>query len=333
MYDRAGKQPPTSEAMMAKKAKNPSEVFASEKDLFDQAREKYRQAIKELKPLEALDSLPDPPVNRAAYSDRMCWTLANMAKLAYINFEENDLERERLEYALQSGWFNLMKTFNENGTQAFLAKNHEFAVLCFRGTQPDKWEDIRTDIRILKKRTIDGKVHAGFKQAFDDIKEDVVDILHKSIGQEMPLYLTGHSLGAALATVATQELEEEFRDWVAACYTFGSPRVGDGKYEKAIKAPFYRIVNTIDIVTLVPFLFGTFVHVGDTRYLSRRKVNGIHQIYRGMPILRRFLEAVIETLITMLSLRNPIGAWISAHDMKYYIEKLEKYARARNSEQ
>ncbi len=150
---------------MARTSKKPAEVFESEKTKYEQAKEKYRKVLKRLKPLSVLESLPSPPVNRAAYSDRMAWTLANMAKLAYIKFEQNDLEKERLEYSLQSGWFNLMRTFDRLGTQAFLAKNDEFAVLSFRGTQPDDWEDIKTDIRVVKQRTIEGKVHAGFKRA------------------------------------------------------------------------------------------------------------------------------------------------------------------------
>jgi len=99
----------------------------------------------------------------------MAWTMAHMAKLAYVPFENGDLGLEQLEYSLQSGWFNLMKTFNKRGTQAFIAKNDEFAVLAFRGTQPTKWEDVRTDLRVLKQKTIEGKVHRGFKNAFDDI--------------------------------------------------------------------------------------------------------------------------------------------------------------------
>jgi len=269
-------------------------------------------------------------VNRAAYSDRMAWIMAQMAKLAYIPFEEDDLGMEQLEYSLQSGWFNLMKTFNKKGTQAFLAKNDEFAVLAFRGTQPTRWEDVRTDLRALKQKTIEGKVHRGFKEAFDDVRDEIFDIVDKSIGKDLPLYITGHSLGAALATVATQELEEKFDDLIAACYTFGSPRVGDGKYEKSIKAPFYRIVNTTDIVTLVPLFLGTFVHVGDPRYLSRRKIDGVYRIYRGIPNLRRIFESFLETLLALVRLKNPIGPWIGAHDMTIYIEKLGSYAKARN---
>lgn len=307
-----------------------SELFQKEQQEFNLAAERYRQALKQLKPLSALESLPTPPIHRAAYSDRMAWILAHMAKLAYIKFEESKLEVERLEYCLASGWFNLIKTFNKNGTQAFLAKNDEFAVLAFRGTQPDKWEDIRTDIRIIKLKTVDGRVHIGFKQAFDDVKDEIVAELRKHLG-DMPLYITGHSLGAALATVAVQEIEEEFHDQVAACYTFGSPRVGDGKYERAIKVPFYRIVNTTDIVTLIPFFLGSFVHVGDTRYLSRRKINDVFVLYRGIPAFTRFFESILETLLALVKLSNPIGPWIKAHDMEIYIDKLERYARSRNT--
>jgi pimeloyl-ACP methyl ester carboxylesterase len=176
---------------------------------------------------------------------------------------------------------------------------------------------------------MDGRVHIGFKKAFDDVKADVVAELRKHLG-EMPLYITGHSLGAALATVAVQEIEEEFNDQVAACYTFGSPRVGDGKYERAIKVPFYRIVNSTDIVTLIPFLLGTFVHVGDSRYLSRRKINDVYVLYRGIPSLTRFFESIFETILALIRLSNPIAPWIKAHDMEVYIDKLERYAMSRN---
>lgn len=313
---------------MAKNENLPSAIFQSEKQEYEQAKEKYLAAIQRLRPLSDLDTMSSPPMSRAAYSDRMAWIMAQMAKLAYVNFEENDVGVKNLEFSLQSGWFNLIQTFSVKGTQAFLAKNNEFVVLSFRGTQPDKWEDVKTDARFVKKKTIDGKVHTGFKQAFEDVKAPILDALRNQIGN-MPLYITGHSLGAALATVATQELEEEFHDQIAACYTFGSPRVGDGKYEKAIKAPFYRIVNTTDIVTLLPFMLGTFVHVGDSRYLSRSKADGVYQLYRGIPYVRRFVEAFIETILGLFRL-NPIGPWISAHAIDNYITKLDLYAKSRN---
>jgi hypothetical protein len=318
------------EDMMNSSDNHPKEIFEAEQNEYNQAKTKYLTAIKALKPLSILEELASPPTNRAAYSDRMAWTMAYMAKLAYIRFEEDELELERLEYSLQSGWFNLIKTFNRNGTQAFMAKNNEFAVLAFRGTQLDRWEDIRTDIQILKQKTVKGRVHTGFIEAFKDVREEIFDAVRNSTGTELPLYVTGHSLGAALATVATGELDDTFHDLIAACYTFGSPRVGDGKYEKSIKTPFYRVLNVTDVVTLLPFLFGTFVHVGDARYLSRRRVNDVYLIYRGVPSLRRFFEAMVDMLAALLRLSNPLSPWINGHNIDLYVDKLERYARSRN---
>jgi triacylglycerol lipase len=316
---------------MTNDAAKPSEVLKKAQKEFDEAVAKYRTAFQRVRPLAALDSLPTPPLVRAAYSDRMAWIMANMVLLAYINFEDNDLERERLDYALRSGAFNLIRTFDHKSTQAFLAKNDEFAVLSFRGTQQDKWEDIQTDIDVIREKTVDGKVHVGFKTAFDDVKDLVLEALRNNIGDKMPLYITGHSLGAALATVATKELEAEFADQLAACYTFGSPRVGDGQYEKSIKAPVYRIVNATDIVTLLPFFLGTFAHVGDARYLSRHQVNGVYVLYRGMPNFVRTLECIIETLVALVRLSNPLGPWINAHSMDIYVAKLAGIAAQRNA--
>jgi hypothetical protein len=315
-----------------KNSHKPAEVLEIAKQEFDQAITKYQIIFKSIRPLAELENLPEPPMVRAAYSDRMAWIMANMVQLAYIKFEENEIETERLDYALRSGAFNLIRTFNNKGSQAFLAKNDEFAVLSFRGTQPDKWEDIKTDLKAIKKKTVNGKVHFGFKTAFDDLKDMVIHELRLNIGDSMPLYITGHSLGAALATVATQELAtEEFVDRIAACYTFGSPRVGDGRYEKSIKTPVYRIVNTTDIVTLIPIFLGTYVHVGDTRYLSRRTVDGSTLLYRGLPNVTRTFECLVETLAALLHLSNPVSPWINAHSMDQYVSKLAGIAARKNT--
>ena len=57
---------------------------------------------------------------------------------------------------------------------------------------------------------------------------------------DLGLYVTGHSLGGALAQRATAALD---RDTLAACYTFGSPRVATLAFDRLDKAPHYRVVN------------------------------------------------------------------------------------------
>ena len=340
--------------------------YAAAKERYELALEEYKQSRRDYLPLSPAEGIKAPPVARAAYSDRMAWLMANMANMAYIHFdsgyepdEEERIARqkreiERLKFCLQSGQygrhkqddkqpdaglsFELVKIFDtseghrqgtkKTDTQAFLAKSSTFAVLSFRGTELTRWPDIWTDLQAVLRKTRFGEVHTGFREAYEEVKAEIHEWLPK-IG-DLPLYITGHSMGAALATVATQDLDQDpnYRDQVAACYTFGSPRVGDGVYEGKIKVPFYRMVHATDLVTLVPLFFWTYVHVGDPRYLSRADKG--RMLYRGMPVGLRTWEAILEMLNALVHLHNPLNVWVNAHGMTHYIEKLKKIASARN---
>lgn len=262
-----------------------------------------------------------PPVNRAAYSDRMAWILASMAHLAYDKFEEGDEAFRLLTAKLESGGFALIKTFNstKTGTQAFLAVNDDYAVLSFRGTEPSRKEDIKTDAMAGKLSTIQGKVHEGFEDAYASVEKDIEKVVKALKG--FPLYITGHSLGAALATVCTQRLEHTpaYRDQIAACYTFGSPRVGDKHYDLEFKSAIYRVVNTTDIVTVVPLLAMGYIHIGDVRFLGRRDAD----VRRYIP----FFYRTIQFLLTIFKLFVPL---VGDHAITEYRRKLEAIAQDRN---
>ena len=92
-----------------------------------------------------------------------------------------------------------------------------------------------------------GNVHSGFNRAFLSVENQVLQYLKGS--EDLPLYVTGHSLGGALATLATWYLSG---DQLAACYTFGAPRVGDDGLMNRYRTPIYRIVNGADPVPCVP---------------------------------------------------------------------------------
>lgn len=267
--------------------------------------------------------LVTPPVKRAAYSDRMAWVLASMSHLAYDKFEEEGKTKALLLKKLGGGGFKWINGFTsqKTGTQAFLVVKDDksYAVLAFRGTEKN-WRDIQTDILARRVKTPKGKIHVGFQSAFESVEKEIKKSL--ALVKEIPLYITGHSLGGALATVATQNLEWDarFADQIAACYTFGSPRVGNDEYDSSIKSMFYRIVNTTDIVTIVPLLLMGFVHVGDVRFLLRNK----GEFKRSIPIHRRlffFLGAALFSFFAPL---------VEDHAIKEYRQKLEAVAQDRN---
>ena len=267
--------------------------------------------------------LVTPPVKRAAYSDRMAWILASMSHLVYDRFEDGGKTKALLLKKLGGGGFKWIDGFSsaETGTQAFLVVKDDksYAVLAFRGTEQN-WRDIQTDIRARRIRTPKGKIHLGFKNAFASIEQDIKKSLARVEG--IPLYITGHSLGGALATVATQILEwdSRFTDQIAACYTFGSPRVGNDEYDSSIKSVFYRIVNTTDIVTIVPLLLMGFVHVGDVRFLLRN----MGEFKRGIPVSRRLFFFLGAGLLKFFK------PWVEDHAILEYRKKLEAVAQDRN---
>ncbi|HSD82209.1 MAG TPA: lipase family protein, partial [Anaerolineae bacterium] len=162
-------------------------------------------------------------------------------------------------------------------------------------------------------------VHTGFRVAYESVAKEVEESV-LALG-DIPLYITGHSLGAALATVATQGLEHNprIRQIIAACYTFGSPRVGNSQYDIEFKSPIYRIVNTTDVVTVIPLLAMGYIHIGDVRFLGKKE----GQFRRGIPTLGRSYLF----LLTMFKFFGPI---VGDHAIAEYRRKLEAIAQKRN---
>lgn len=270
---------------------------------------------------KAQSSLLTPPIHRAAYSDRTAWIMACMAHLAYDRFEDSRIARKLFIAKLQGGGFKLIKTFysKETDTQAFLAESNDgYAVLAFRGTEVSKRQDLKIDAQAMRVSVLDGRIHSGFRTAYESIAKDVEKSVLKL---NVPLYVTGHSLGAALATVATQRLEHhlKIREMIAACYTFGSPRVGDSHYDLEFKSPIYRVVNTTDIVTVIPLLAMGYVHIGDIRYLGR--TDG--EFRRGIPFVHRWY-------LFMLTAFKFFGPVVGDHAIVEYRRKLEAIAQKRN---
>lgn len=126
------------------------------------------------------------------------------------------------------------------------------------------------------------KVLAEKVLAFDSISQFVGDLLQKN--PRAKLYLTGHSLGGALAILfagilmfkkGREQREERILEKLAAIHTFGQPRVGDVNFAafmdrnmEMLKVEYYRIVYCNDFVTRVPFddgVFG-FKHCGQRCY-------------------------------------------------------------------
>jgi pimeloyl-ACP methyl ester carboxylesterase len=160
-------------------------------------------------------------------------------------------------------------------TQAFVAVKNDSLVVSFRGTKGIR--DLLTDISIRKvafqvgrePSNSAGKVHRGFLAALDSIWDQVLAAVNE-LGPARPVFVTGHSLGAALAQLAAIRLAANGQT-VAAVYLYGSPRVGDADfvtaYNKLLEKKTYLHINHTDIVATIPPGWLGFHHVGQ---LARR---------------------------------------------------------------
>jgi triacylglycerol lipase len=211
-----------------------------------------------------LSPLLNLPLRRAAYSDRTSWYMARCSQLAYTHFEDG--QEPQLRSDLKELDLQFVRGFAQNKTCAFLACNDRFAVLAFRGTEQNK-QNILSDIDIRFHRDKSGaKTATGFSQAYALVAKEIADAID-TLDPGLPLYITGHSLGGALAAIASTRIRPS--DRIAACYTYGCPRVGNAEFvDELWKVPVYRQVHSSDIVPRAPFGFG-YLQAGDLRYIKR----------------------------------------------------------------
>jgi len=158
-----------------------------------------------------------------------------------------------------------LKFFDNDGAQAYGIVMPDQVVIIFRGTEPGELSDILADIKAWRSDSDTvGEVHAGFKGELDKISPEINKWIKQFEGTK--LVITGHSLGAAMATLFTARLNKRGGDVVL--YTYGSPRAGNIEWSRQFEnIEAYRFVNTNDIVCTVP-PFGFYTHVGELHYMS-----------------------------------------------------------------
>jgi hypothetical protein len=277
------------------------------------------------------------------------WWCAEASMLAYQAPEEVGALAGRL---VDEGW--QVRVFGAGEpTFAVLLRSSTAAILAFRGTRVSgferldvvfkrpwvDYEDLKTDASFsLSPHPGEGKVHGGIFASFQRFWERHGQPVSEAVG-DLPLHLTGHSLGAALATLASAS--GRFRTAVAV-YSFGSPRVGDGGFRAHLAAQdlaVHRFVHGNDLVTtLAPEGWLGFTHVGGALHITRDGtgidakentlagvlIDGLPQLLSGV---RRAIHNLRDLrLLTPTRLLVPRDA-LADHAPAFYVERLRALAR------
>lgn len=153
-----------------------------------------------------------------------------------------------------------------SSTGGFVARTADTVFVIFEGTDPLLIANWVSDFRFVPNKH---GIHQGFGEALNSVWDD----LKLALDQAKPisrLVVTGHSLGAALATLFAHRASAGLGIVPEAIYAFGMPRVGTpafaAAYNKRLGDRTYRLVHGHDIVPTVPPTALGFNHVG--RYLA-----------------------------------------------------------------
>lgn len=147
--------------------------------------------------------------------------------------------------------------------------NKSVLVFAFRGT--DSWSDWRYNLSVLKrsraasgdKRFFVPRVHSGFDDQWLSLKNFVSQKL-MNVAADTRVFVTGHSLGGALACLCAHWIATNLSPNLLRLCTFGAPRPGNWRFKRDMKKMLgdnmIRVVYGNDIVTYTPFV--NSFHVG-----------------------------------------------------------------------
>jgi hypothetical protein len=248
------------------------------------------------------------------YDAEIAYALSVMSGWCYSDAET--LARKLPYYGLPEGSIQQIAVTNPAMfvvASAFFFRSAcgRIGILAFRGTEPNNAISWLTDADVVQRSLGNGLVHQGFylnlRAIWDELADAFSDALGKNgnrdrhSGQAAPaaalesLYLTGHSLGGAMAVLAAAKVTADFpelKNVLKGVYTFGQPAVGDRAFVEQFAPSFgdrlFRHNFGRDLIPRLPPAWnGRYVHFGVLRATASPT-----QPWAKQPVIQRQIVAV-----------------------------------------
>ena len=153
--------------------------------------------------------------------------ILHTARLASASYQDRELLSTTIH-----GYVTLLDS--TSGCQALVTRTDDGLQVTFRGTESplDAYASLlirRSTLDLPRKQVL---VHRGYLEQFLSVRSQIWDLLGPD---DRVITFSGHSLGGALATIASLDLAAHFPLRQVRCVTFGSPRVGDSRFAREFK--------------------------------------------------------------------------------------------------
>jgi hypothetical protein len=194
------------------------------------------------------------------------------------------------------------RLFSVDNTQAWLGVDDDNVVVAFRGTESPTTLDGLKDILLtdamnllvvpegrlghdLSAAGVGARFHKGFVDAIAAIWGPLAAAVEAELtSRDRPLWITGHSLGGALALLSAWLFKRRFVPVHEVC-TFGAPMIGNREacqaFDREFAGRIFRYVNGRDPVPKLPtfsLVANEFLHVNQERLLGGDPMTGIAEM-------------------------------------------------------
>ena len=211
----------------------------------------------------------------SAYSESDAMFGLDFAKIAYCN--SGDIRPWSCGACGLQPQFKLTRVYHNPAMMSQALSGYEpntnRIVVAFRGT--DNFENWITDLTFDKvaytNQACSGcYVHSGFLAEWHGISTAVLADVNQLVQQypSAQIFVTGHSLGAAVALLASLSIVSEIAlpSGSLAVYTMGEPRVGEANFvawavQTLPAGQQYRVTHMADPVPHVPPMNFNYLHV------------------------------------------------------------------------
>lgn len=199
---------------------------------------------------------------------------------------------------------------------AFVATEGNNIYVVFRGTDTiDEWIQDAKFAQVSYSFISDGGLtEQGFTEIYATLNQEILSTLSGLIAgnPNAKIFITGHSLGGALAVLAAPEIANQSGFPQPTLYTFAGPRAGnphfaETTYDSRLNTS-WRVVNTNDLVPFLPKEIVVVFENNQPKYYYYEHVNAEEDVTFGNPVTNPTDVSGIEFNHAMCNYYNTLCA-------------------------